>query len=71
MLAIERRGAVEHLRLHRLATRNALNDALIGELQSAFAGLPGAARAIVLGDVGAKRRKRVVIDGKAARVKRS
>lgn len=42
-----------HLRLNRPAKRNALNDALIAELQSTFVGLPAAVRAVVLSGEGA------------------
>ncbi len=52
LLQAEQRGAVTHLRLARPAKRNALNDALIAELHSAFASLPQAARVVVLSGEG-------------------
>ena len=52
LLHIEHQGAVTHLRLTRAAKRNALNDALIGRLQTAFATLPEATRAVVLSGEG-------------------
>jgi enoyl-CoA hydratase/carnithine racemase len=45
-------GAVAHLRLNRPAKRNALNDALIAELHTAFATLPEGVRAVVLSGEG-------------------
>jgi enoyl-CoA hydratase/carnithine racemase len=52
LVAIERHGAVTHLRLNRAAKRNALSDALVAELQAAFANLPEAVHAIVLSGEG-------------------
>ena len=51
-LRTEHHGAVTHLRLMRPAKRNALNDALIGQLQAAFVTLPEATRAVVLSGEG-------------------
>jgi (methylthio)acryloyl-CoA hydratase len=45
-------GAVAHLRLNRPAKRNALNDALIAELQATFVALPEGVRAVVLSGQG-------------------
>ena len=52
LLRTEHRGAVTHLRLMRPAKRNALNDALIGQLHAAFVTLPEATRAVVLSGEG-------------------
>ncbi len=52
LLRIEHRAAVTHLRLHRPAKRNALNDALIAQLQTAFIHLPEATRAVVISGEG-------------------
>jgi (methylthio)acryloyl-CoA hydratase len=52
LLRIEQRGAVLHLRLNRPAKRNALSDALVGQLQAAVADLPEATRAVVLSGEG-------------------
>jgi enoyl-CoA hydratase/carnithine racemase len=47
-LQIELRGAVAVVRLHRVAKRNALNDALVLAIRDAFLGLPDTVRAAVL-----------------------
>jgi len=52
LLKIEHAGAVTHLRLNRPAKRNALNDALIAQLQTAFINLPEATRVVVLSGAG-------------------
>ncbi len=54
LLRIEQRGAVVHLRLMRPAKRNAINDALVGQLHTAFVNLPESARALVLSGEGAQ-----------------
>lgn len=46
-------GPVAHVRLARPAKRNALNDALIAELQRTFAGFDAGVRAVVLSGEGA------------------
>jgi enoyl-CoA hydratase/carnithine racemase len=52
MLRIESHGAVVHIRLMRPAKRNALNDALVAQLHTAFVNLPAQARAVVLSGEG-------------------
>ena len=52
LLRIEQRGAVLHLRLNRPAKRNALSDALVGQLRAAIVDLPEATRAVVLSGEG-------------------
>lgn len=52
LLQIEHAGAVTHIRLHRPAKRNALNDRSIDQLHAAFAGLPGTTRVVVLSGAG-------------------
>jgi enoyl-CoA hydratase/carnithine racemase len=52
LLRIEERGAVLHLRLNRPAKRNAINDALVAQLHTAFVNLPEAVRAVVLSGEG-------------------
>ena len=54
LLRIEASGAVLHLRLNRPAKRNAINDALIAQLHTAFVNLPEATRAVVLSGEGAQ-----------------
>ena len=51
-LTLELRGAVVHLRLNRPSKRNALSDALIKQLHSAFVTLPDDVRAVVLSGEG-------------------
>jgi enoyl-CoA hydratase/carnithine racemase len=53
LLRIEQRGAVVHLRLNRPAKRNAISDALVAQLQTAFVNLPTSAQAVVLSGEGA------------------
>ncbi|MDQ6626840.1 MAG: crotonase/enoyl-CoA hydratase family protein [Pseudomonadota bacterium] len=52
LLHIEVNGAVLHVRLARAAKRNAINDALVAQLRTAFSSLPEATRAIVLSGEG-------------------
>lgn len=52
LLQVEQRGNVVHLKLNRPAKRNALNDALVLALQTAFVNLPEDARAVVLSGEG-------------------
>jgi enoyl-CoA hydratase/carnithine racemase len=52
LLRIEQRGAVVHLQLNRPAKRNAVNDALIAQLHTAFVNLPATAGAVVLSGAG-------------------
>ena len=52
LLRIEQRAAVVHLRLMRPAKRNAINDALVAQLHTAFVNLPESARALVLSGEG-------------------
>jgi enoyl-CoA hydratase/carnithine racemase len=53
MLRIETDGPVVHLRLNRPDKRNALNETLVRELQTAFVNLPKEARVAVLSGEGA------------------
>jgi len=53
LLRIEQRAAVVHVRLNRQAKRNAVNDALVAQLQTAFVNLPDSARVVVLSGEGA------------------
>ena len=52
LLRIEIGGAVAHIRLNRPAKRNAINDALVAQLQTAFTNLPEAVLAAVLSGEG-------------------
>lgn len=52
LLHIEAQGAVLHVRLQRPAKRNAINDALVAQLHTAFVNLPEATRAVVLSGAG-------------------
>ncbi len=52
LLKVEQRGPVVHLRLNRPGKRNAINDALIAQLHTAFVNLPESARAVVLSGEG-------------------
>jgi len=52
LLRIESVGAVLHIRLNRPAKRNAINDALVAQLHTAFVNLPEAVRAVVLSGEG-------------------
>ena len=53
LLRIEVGGPVVHLRLHRPDKRNALNEALVRQLHTAFVNLPSDARAAVISGEGA------------------
>ena len=52
LLRIETAGPLVHLRLNRPAKRNAINDALIAQLHTAFVNLPSGTRAVVLSGEG-------------------
>jgi enoyl-CoA hydratase/carnithine racemase len=52
LLRIAQRGAVVHLRLNRPEKRNAISDALVAQLQTAFVNLPESARVVVLSGEG-------------------
>ncbi len=52
LLGFEQHGAVLSVRLDRPAKRNALNDALIAQLHTAFANLPAEVRVVVLHGAG-------------------
>ncbi|HZF79791.1 MAG TPA: enoyl-CoA hydratase-related protein, partial [Rubrivivax sp.] len=52
LLRVETAGALVHLRLNRPDKRNALNDALIAQLHTAFVNLPAEARAVVISGEG-------------------
>ncbi|HEX6706951.1 MAG TPA: crotonase/enoyl-CoA hydratase family protein [Albitalea sp.] len=52
LLAIEHDGPISHLRLNRPAKRNAISDALIAALHTAFINLPADTRAVVLSGAG-------------------
>ena len=52
LLHIAQRDAVVHVRLNRPAKRNAINDALVAQLQTAFVNLPESARVVVLSGEG-------------------
>ena len=52
LLRIEQRDALAHIRLMRPAKRNAINDALVAQLQTAFINLPESARVVVLSGEG-------------------
>lgn len=52
LLRLEQRGPVLHVRLHRPAKRNAVNDALVAQLHTTFVNLPAATRAVVLSGEG-------------------
>ena len=52
LLRIETAGPVVHLQLNRPAKRNAINDALIAQLHTAFVNLPAEARAVVISGEG-------------------
>jgi len=53
MLRAETDGPIVHLRLNRPDKRNALNETLVRELQTAFVNLPKEARAAVISGAGA------------------
>ena len=52
LLHIEPTGPVLHVRLNRPAKRNAVSDALVAQLHTAFVNLPEATRAVVLSGAG-------------------
>jgi enoyl-CoA hydratase/carnithine racemase len=52
LLRIEQAGAIAHVRLNRPAKRNAISDALITQLHTAFVNLPEATRVVVLSGEG-------------------
>jgi enoyl-CoA hydratase/carnithine racemase len=52
LLRIEQRGAVLHVRLMRAAKRNAISDALVLQLHTAFVNVPESARVAVLSGEG-------------------
>ena len=52
LLRMESHGAVLHVRLARPAKRNAINDALVAQLHTAFVNLPESVRAVVLSGEG-------------------
>ena len=52
LLRIEARGAVLHVRLNRPAKRNAVSDALVAQIHTAFVNLPEETRAVVLSGEG-------------------
>ena len=52
LLRIEHAAAVTHVRLMRPAKRNAINDALVSQLHTAFVNLPEATRCVVLSGEG-------------------
>ncbi len=52
LLQITQADAVLHLRLNRPAKRNAISDALIGQIHTAFLNLPADVRAVVVSGAG-------------------
>jgi enoyl-CoA hydratase/carnithine racemase len=52
LLKIEHAGAITHVRLNRPAKRNAINDGLVAQLQTAFINLPDTTRVVVLSGEG-------------------
>lgn len=52
LLTIQQRGVVLHLQLNRPTKRNAINDALVTQLQTAFVNLPADVLAVVLSGAG-------------------
>lgn len=52
LLSIDLQDGIAHIRLRRPAKRNALNDALVRELHTAFINLPDEARVVVLSGEG-------------------
>ena len=52
LLKIETAGAIGHVRLNRPDKRNAINDTLVRQLQTAFINMPDPVRAIVLSGEG-------------------
>ena len=60
LLRIEQRGSVVHVRLNRPAKRNAISDALVAQLQTAFVNLPEDAQVVVLSGGGSARVPRLI-----------
>ncbi|HEU4458046.1 MAG TPA: crotonase/enoyl-CoA hydratase family protein, partial [Methylibium sp.] len=52
LLEITQSGQVLHLRLNRPAKRNAISDALIAQIHTAFVNLPDAMRAVIVSGAG-------------------
>ena len=52
LLRVQRRGPIVHVRLNRPAKRNAINDALVAQLQTAFVNLPDDTRVVVVSGEG-------------------
>ena len=52
LLRIEQRDATLHIRLNRPTKRNAISDALVAQLHTAFVNLPESARVVVLSGEG-------------------
>ena len=52
LLQITQSDAVAHLRLMRPAKRNAISDALIGQIHTAFLNLPETVKAVVVSGAG-------------------
>ncbi len=52
LLRIRQQAAVVHIELRRPAKRNAINDALVTQLQTAFVNLPESARVVVISGQG-------------------
>jgi enoyl-CoA hydratase/carnithine racemase len=52
LLAIEIAEPIAHVRLNRPAKRNAVNDTLVAQLQTAFINLPAGVKAVVLSGAG-------------------
>jgi enoyl-CoA hydratase/carnithine racemase len=52
LLSVQIEGAVAHIRLTRPAKRNAINDALVARIHSAFVDLPEAVKVVVLSGEG-------------------
>lgn len=53
LLQISQSDAVAHVRLNRPAKRNAISDALIGQIHTAFLNLPETVKAVVVSGAGA------------------
>ena len=53
LLQVSQAGAVLHVRLNRPAKRNAISDALIAQIHTAFVNLPADVRAVVVSGEGA------------------
>jgi enoyl-CoA hydratase/carnithine racemase len=52
LLAITQSGAVMHLQLNRAAKRNAISDALVQQIHTAFCNLPESVKAVVMSGAG-------------------